>query len=321
MQSWTKSKKASDSIPALTTTDGLLLLDKPSGPGSAEMVGRARRATGIKRIGHTGTLDRFASGLLVLVVGRATVLADEILRFDKSYDALFRAGRFTDTHDPSGQTVDERTAEECAEFLSSDAERFAPWFAEQIGRQQQLPPHYSAIKHQGRRLSDRMRKGLEVELKPRTVEIFESSMDQPESDEHGFFIRCHFTVSSGTYIRSLVRDFSQSMGFPFYLESLRRTRVGPFSVEDAWVPPESRNLEFDAAVAGRILDVRQAFPDWPAYLLDVNRAAAIEQGKKIPVPLPEADGQNFFLLRPDESVVAIARRDGAGYGFRKVFAR
>ncbi|MCB1137493.1 MAG: tRNA pseudouridine(55) synthase TruB [Leptospiraceae bacterium] len=317
MPSWTKSKRVNsieEARPAVT--DGILLVDKPAGPGSAEMVSRARRATGIRRIGHTGTLDRFASGLLVLVVGRATVLADTILRYDKVYDAVFRAGRFTDTHDPHGEALEERSAQDCLEFLQRQEARMRDWVEGYAGPHSQIPPDYSALKKDGKRVSDRVRRGEVVELAPRPVRIYESEVRSIETDEEGFRIQCRFRVSSGTYIRSIVRDFSRDLGFPFFLEGLRRTAVGPFSLEEAWQP------EFEAGQPleiPRIVPLDQAFPEWHQVRVDVNRAAQLEQGRKIPVPLPAEDGENFLILRPDGRTLAIARRDGAAYSLRKVF--
>lgn len=295
--------------------DGLLLLNKPPGPGSAEMVSRARRALRIKRIGHTGTLDRFASGLLVLVVGRATVLADTILRFDKSYDAVFRAGKFTDTHDPTGEVLQESSPAECLQFLSENRQRMEQWIRDFQGPQEQIPPDYSALKKQGRRVSDLVRQGHTVELKPRPVRIHESCLTEFHRDS-GFSLSVHFRVSSGTYIRSIVRDFSRDMGFPFFLESLNRTSVGPFSLENAWNPEfqEGRPVE-----SPELISLTEAFPDWHQTTVDVNRAALLEQGRRIPVPLPPEDGENFLILRPGGSVLAIARREGAEYRLRKVF--
>ena len=318
MPSWIKSKKGSRiGSPGVTSVaDGLLLVDKPVGPGSAEMVTRARRATGIRRIGHTGTLDRFASGLLVLVVGRATVLADSILRYDKTYEAVFRAGKFTDTHDPSGQILEEASLEQCSDFLASRRNDMVSWIENYQGRHEQMPPDYSALKQQGQRVSDRVRKGQKVELKPRPVRIYESIPGAVEQDSEGFRFHCRFTVSSGTYIRAIVRDFSRDLGFPFFLESLRRISVGPFGLANAWIPDFEDGKPLHSP---EIIPLPEAFPDWHQARVDVNRAAQLEQGRKIPVPLPENDGESFLILRPDGSTLAIACRQGAEYSLKKVF--
>ncbi|MBI39706.1 MAG: tRNA pseudouridine(55) synthase TruB [Leptospiraceae bacterium] len=320
MPSWTRSKKdsSSDTYTASPITDGLLLVDKPAGPGSSEMVGRARRATGIRRIGHTGTLDRFASGLLVLVVGRATVLADSILRYNKSYEATIRAGRFTDTHDPAGTVVREVSAEQSHAFLQRNRQAMENWIQGMEGPQMQVPPDYSALKQQGKRVSDRVRRGETVELKPRPVRIYESSVTDILEDADGFYLRCRFTVSSGTYIRSIIRDFSRALEFPFFLEGLRRTSVGPFSLEHAWVPEFQ---DGEPLHSPEILSLPDAFPQWHQTRVDVNRGAQLEQGRKIPVPLPDQDGEIFLILRPDGETLAIAQRQGQEYSLKKVFVR
>jgi tRNA pseudouridine55 synthase len=299
-------------------SDGLLLLDKPSGPGSAEMVSRARRATGIRRIGHTGTLDRFASGLLILVVGRATVLADTILKFEKTYEATFRAGKFTDTHDPSGAVEEERSVGQCLAFLEQGRVSMEQWILDYRGDQKQVPPDYSALKRQGMRVSDRVRRGEFVELQPRSIHVADSQLLSLDEDETGFSLRARFTVSSGTYIRAIARDFSRAMGFPFYLEQLRRTSIGPFALDDAWNP---RFKDGEPEYPIHILSLPDAFPDWFTVQLDESRSAQIEQGKRIPVDLPGKQNQPFFILREDGSVLAIARRQGNGYDFLKVFVR
>ncbi|HBS06735.1 MAG TPA: tRNA pseudouridine(55) synthase TruB [Leptospiraceae bacterium] len=320
MPSWTKSKKVSDSIAPNPgeVTDGLLLVDKPSGPGSAEMVSRARRATGIRRIGHTGTLDRFASGLLVLVVGRATVLADSLLRYNKTYEATFRAGRFTDTHDPSGEVLEQVDANRCLDFLGGSSDTMESWIHNFAGSHMQVPPDYSALKQQGKRVSDRVRRGESVRLEPRPVRIYESSLLDFQEDADGFVIHCRFTVSSGTYIRSIVRDFSRAMEFPFFLGALRRTSVGPFTLENSWIPEFEDGQPIHEP---EILSLPRAFPDWYQTRLDVNRAIQLEQGRKIPVPLPDTDGENFLILRPDGTTLAIAQREGSAYCLKKVFVR
>lgn len=201
--------------------NGILLLDKPAGPSSARVLGPVKRALATKKIGHTGTLDPFASGLLVLMVNGATRLASRFSALDKEYDAVVRFGEQTDTLDPEG-TVVERAPLPAADSLFAVLTRFR-------GEIEQRPPAYSAIHVEGERAYERARRGETVVIPSRSVCIHELSMEYLQEDRYRMYVRC----SSGTYIRSLARDIAHAAGSVASLETLRRISVGPFSVTDA----------------------------------------------------------------------------------------
>jgi tRNA pseudouridine55 synthase len=206
---------------------GILLVDKPGGMTSHDVVARARRALGTRKIGHAGTLDPMATGLLLLGVEGATRLLTFIVGLDKTYQATIRLGVSTDTDDADGQTVGQTDASSLASTAILDA------IAPLTGRISQVPSTYSAIKVDGRRAYDLARSGQEVELKARevTVSRFEVVAERRQADvvDLDVVVDC----SSGTYIRSLARDLGAALGVGGHLTALRRTRIGAFEVADA----------------------------------------------------------------------------------------
>ena len=217
-----------------TAKNGILLIDKPTGMRSTDCVNRVRRALGRdengkrRRVGHAGTLDSTASGLLVLLVGKATKLSDAIMSMPKEYHATFRLGRATDTCDASGQTVFEG---DYRNVTDADVSRAMFSF---LGWRMQRPPEISAVKLNGRPAHKLARAGQEVNITPRPVFIRHISCSPLEDGRLGVRVRC----GRGTYIRSIARDLGTKLGCGAHVEQLRRVSVGPFRVEDA-ASPES----------------------------------------------------------------------------------
>ena len=203
---------------------GALLVDKPAGPTSHDVVSWARKALGVRRIGHTGTLDPFASGLLVLLVGGATRLAEYLSALPKTYEARARLGVRTDTHDAEGKTVSVADV-----GVGPTQERVAAELARFEGHVQQVPPQFSAKKVEGERMYKRARRGDTVELPPVDVDIFEIRMTDFSPPDISFTMAC----SSGTYVRAIARDLGDRLGVGAHLTALRRTAVGNFSVDRA----------------------------------------------------------------------------------------
>lgn len=205
---------------------GFLLIDKPASWTSFDVVAKLRGITGIKKIGHAGTLDPFATGLLIVAVGRdATKQIDRFTKMDKVYETTFVLGKTSTTHDPEGDievtATDEQVKVACEQFPQT-----VPSF---IGDLQQIPPMHSAIKVDGQRLYKLARQGKTVEREPRSVHIkrFEiSNMDCPNVD-------AVIEVSSGTYIRAIARDVGENLQVGAYLSSLRRISIGEYLVADA----------------------------------------------------------------------------------------
>ncbi|AIW89916.1 MULTISPECIES: tRNA pseudouridine(55) synthase TruB [unclassified Treponema] len=213
---------------------------KPSGITSFTSLWQVKHALGTKKVGHTGTLDSFADGLLVLLSGKLTKLVPYITDFDKTYRVLFYFGKETDTLDPEGTVIAEKPLPVYADFVAA--------IKQLTGTIEQVPPVYSAVKQAGERLSDKIRRGETVTVPPRTVTIYNIDIEEifyapkvdtdAEKSEAGaaqkvlgavLCVRC----SKGTYIRSLVRDIAHRCGSAAYVYALRRTAVGPFTLEQA----------------------------------------------------------------------------------------
>ena len=250
---------------------GALLVDKPEGPTSHDVVNWARRSLGLRRVGHTGTLDPFASGLLVLLVGPVTRLAEYLLVLPKRYEARARLGIRTDTHDAEGKTVS--VQDFGAELTQEQVETELATFE---GCGQQVPPQFSAKKVGGERMYKRARRGDTVQLPRVDVEIFEIRLTDFAPPEIVFTMAC----SSGTYVRAVARDLGDKLGVGAHLTALRRAAVGGFSVDRAvpgevlregppqdptpWVEP--------AAAVGHLTTIR----------VEADAARRLRQGRAIP---------------------------------------
>lgn len=258
--------------------DGILLIDKPSGWTSHDVVARARRLTGQRRIGHTGTLDPMATGLLVLCLGRATRVVEYLTGHHKRYTGIVQLGATTPTDDAEGQVLERRPVPPLtAELLERVLSQFR-------GNITQLPPAYSAVKVGGRRAYDLARKGEAVELKPRPVTIHALQGAITGADSLQVEVNC----SAGTYIRSLARDIGEELGCGAHLSALRREAAGSFAITEA-ITLEA--LE-QAAAAGEldqlIIPMDDGLVDLPAAILGPEGALAMVQGRLwVPMAPPE----------------------------------
>lgn len=268
-------------------TEGLLLVDKPAGVSSHDVVLAARRALGVRRIGHAGTLDPFATGLLVLLAGRATRLMDYLPDEPKVYEAEVRFGIETDTGDPGGAALRK------APLPSLDALTTAT--AAFRGRIMQAPPAYSAKRVAGRRAYQLARAGEEVTLAPVPVEIHELALRDFEVED-GAVARCRMRVScsGGTYIRALARDIARAAGSAAHLESLRRHRAGAFELGRS-IPME--RLDHEAKLAPPI----DALVGYPVQPLNADEIAQIVRGIDVEA---RTDGPFAALVDPAAPVVA-----------------
>lgn len=288
--------------------DGLVLADKPPEMGSAALVKRLKKATGM-RAGHTGTLDRFASGLMILLAGRATAFSDFFLKLDKTYEATFQLGCSTDTLDPHGTVLEQWEADRIERFVAEQSSSIEEAIAGFVEQTEQIPPEYSAIKQEGMRLSDRKRLGLKSELRPRAVRFYEARClsIEPEGLVHAFF-----SVSSGTYIRSVARDLGQMLGVPTHLSSLRRLSVGSYSLSH---PLVWRNLEEMPVPIGLLA----AFPEWPRRIVTGENRLRVRHGARIPLGAQRPPEGNFFLIDEEGELLAWAQQTGLTYTYKKVF--
>jgi tRNA pseudouridine55 synthase len=203
--------------------NGFLLINKPVGPTSHDVIYKLRRILGIKQIGHAGTLDPFASGLLLVGVGEATKLLRHYVGLDKTYEATLKLGAVSDTQDRTGKiTIDNKQ-------LTIDQKKIEKVLKSFIGKQQQLPPMHSAKKIGGKRLYKFAREGKEVKRELNEIEIFDIKLVKFS----GQLLHVNCTVSSGTFIRTLAHDIGQALGTGAYLEKLKRTSIGDFKLTDA----------------------------------------------------------------------------------------
>ena len=264
----------------------------PDGPTSHDVVDIVRRAVGTDRVGHLGTLDPFAAGLLVIVVGRATRLAPFAAGWAKTYDGVMRLGATTATDDATGATV--ATSET---WRGVDRARVDAALAAFRGAYDQRPPAYSAVKVAGERAYRRARRGASVVLRPRRVEVTELELESFAPPDVGF----RATVSGGTYLRSLARDIGEALGCGAHLATLRRTRVGPFRLAEA-VPP-------DAVTARALRDPAELVRDLPAAELDDAGRAAVLHGRAVPAASGMRNGGSVALFA-DGRLVAIAEQVG-----------
>jgi tRNA pseudouridine55 synthase len=230
--------------------DGVLLLDKPEGLSSNHALQRAKRALDARKAGHTGTLDPFATGLLVCCLGRATKIAGAMLNADKRYDAVIAFGTETDSGDLTGNVVFQAEPD-FPDVQARDLESVLEQFRGDI---EQIPPMYSALKRDGKPLYEYARQGIELDRPARTVTIFELKLLSCDSKEARIEVHC----SKGTYIRTLAQDIGRLLGCGAHLKALRRLSVGPFGLNDAVAldvlqamdAPSSILIDLDALPAG-----------------------------------------------------------------------
>ena len=252
-------------------TAGLLLLDKPVGPTSHDLVQRVRRLAGTRRVGHAGTLDPAASGLMILGIDGATRLLTYVVGLDKSYSATIRLGFATTTDDAEGDALaaHEPVTEEVRARIPAEV-------AALRGVVDQVPSSVSAVHVAGRRAHELVRAGETVELPPRRVTIERFDVLAVRGDELDVVVDC----SSGTYIRALARDLGAALGVGGHLTALRRTRIGPFAIAQA-VPM--------AAPLGVLTPAEVARALFPVLELDDDQALAVMQGKRLPIPGEDAE--------------------------------
>ncbi|MCW3493967.1 tRNA pseudouridine(55) synthase TruB [Microbacterium sp. SSM24] len=277
---------------------GILLVDKPGGITSHDVVARARRALGTRKIGHAGTLDPMATGLLVLGVEGATRLLTFIVGLDKTYLATIRLGVATDTDDADGQVL----AQTDASTIASAAIGVA--IEPLTGRISQVPSTYSAIKVDGRRAYDLARAGEEVELRAREVTV--SRFEVLAERRDGEFVDLDVVVdcSSGTYIRSLARDLGSALGVGGHLTALRRTRIGPFPVTDA-APVDGiaeQRLVAPAAVAAAVLGRVDVTAD---------EARDLRHGKRLAGAAERLERERAAAIDPTGALVGIVSARGS----------
>lgn len=277
--------------------DGVLIVNKPAGFTSHDVVARVRRISGEKSVGHLGTLDPLATGVLPLVLGSFTRLAQFYNHADKRYEGVIRFGWATDTYDAEGDPAGP------AQPVNLTLEQVRQAGAKFVGLQQQLPPPFSAKKISGVPAYKLARKGQEVELKPKEVDIKEFEITTFDGERAGF----KSWVSSGTYLRTLAHDLGNTLGCGAHLAALTRTAVREFTLEDAHT---LEDLE-QAAAEGKLPDLcihpRLVLPEFPAVTAPTEAVARLKNGGA--VNLPEfSKALTVRVFASQRELLAIARR-------------
>lgn len=263
--------------------DGVLLLDKPIGLTSNQALQRVKRLFDARKAGHTGSLDPLASGLLPICLGQATKVSGFLLNAGKRYQVVARLGQRTDTGDADGQVIEERPVPALDRGL---VKRVLARFE---GSQTQVPPMYSALKHQGQRLYKLARQGIEIERQPRKIEIHGLELLSLEADALELEVAC----SKGTYVRTLVEDIAQALGTVAHVIVLRRLGVGPYAEERMYKLEELEALAEQGMerLDELLLPVDSALEHWPSVELGADSAYYLMQGQAVMAPGAPSSGK------------------------------
>lgn len=266
----------------LRPLQGIVLLDKAAGVSSNHALQQVKRLFKAEKAGHTGSLDPLATGMLPICFGKATRVSGLLLDADKAYSVRARLGQRTDTGDADGTIIEQRAVPPLTrEQVEAVVARF-------VGEIEQVPPMVSALKHEGKRLYDLARQGIEVERKPRKVRFDWITLDALTDDEISLSMRC----SKGTYVRSLIEDIGEALGCGAHVVALRRTGVAPFfdapmhSLDSLMALAEQGQEALDRV----ILPADSALPDYPAIKLDADSAFYIRHGNPVFVPHAPVSG-------------------------------
>ncbi|OXM84715.1 tRNA pseudouridine(55) synthase TruB [Paenibacillus rigui] len=261
--------------------EGILPVWKPQGFTSHDVVAKVRRILKIKRIGHTGTLDPQVTGVLPLCIGRATRLVEYIQELPKEYEATLKIGFATDTEDAGGQVIErtEKQVELTEEQVRSTVLSF-------VGEIQQVPPMYSAVKVDGKRLYELARQGLEVERKSRTVTIHGIQILQMDLDQEYPEVRFRVQCSKGTYIRTLCVDIGKALGYPAVMSELVRTSTGSIRPEQCLTLEQIEQLQQQGMLADKLIPGEQAIAHMPSVHLNEMQTKKAFLGQKLIVQPP-----------------------------------
>ena len=301
--------------------DGIVLVDKSQGETSFDVVRRGRKALKIKKAGHAGTLDPFATGLLIVLLGQGTKLSPYLMSQEKKYQATLRLGIETDTYDPTGRILEKRPV---PEFDLDTIKEAALGF---IGEAKQSPPIFSAVRYRGKRAYEFARKGIKPELKKRKVMIRSLeiiSADLPD-------VTMEVTCSSGTYIRSLAADLGEKLGPGAHLKTLRRLSIGPFGIQDALNLEKIGFDDIEKVLQDKIIPLRDAIPHLTEVQVDGVLAQKIRNGYQPQWDVLKGKAhwttihENEIKLVEDKTLVAIMKVpkqtgfDGEGLEILRVF--
>lgn len=295
--------------------DGLLVIDKPGELTSHDVVARVRHILHERRIGHTGTLDPFATGVLVLLLGKATRLAQFLSGEDKEYDAIIRLGYATNTGDRTGTRIDGPKNIPLGHWNEEQIEKA---LASLRGWIDQVPPMYSAKKREGKKLYELARRGEEVDREPVRVCIHEFAAIKADGQlirdnlDGTFDFRAHVVCSSGTYVRTLAEDFGKRLSVGAHLAELRRTRVGEFNVEKAVTLDGLKTSFAEEALGEVVVTPSAALSKLPFLHLSAQDVRNVSHGREVRVEgTGWTDGENVKMCDAHEQLIAIGHYDAA----------
>ena len=292
--------------------DGLLIIDKPAGMTSHDVVAKVRRITAHRRVGHTGTLDPFATGVLVVLIGRATRLAQFLSGAEKEYEAVIRLGYATDTGDITGVGIESSESHAKAQSRQSfRKEEIESALASLRGEIDQTPPMYSAKKIAGRKLYELARRGEKVERKAVrvTVSEFEATALPSQNHDDTKDLSARVVCSAGTYIRTLAEDFGKRLGVGAHVAELRRTRAGRFRIEDAITLDRLAEQAQVGSLEQLVISPDTAVSFLPQFQLDGNAVRRVMNGIDIEIEngheMPGAAGQAVRMCSANGELIAV----------------
>ena len=287
---------------------GVLVIDKPIGLTSHDVVQIVRKGTNIRRAGHTGTLDPRASGVLVVLVGPAVRLSEYVSASDKRYQAVLQLGSSTDTYDSDGSITNTSQVDISEEVFEDKLQNF-------VGEIEQVPPPYSAVKVKGKKAYEIAREGEEIDLQPRKINVYSLELLEWAPPEAVIDVYC----SSGTYVRSLAHDLGENLGSGAHLVGLRRTKSGRFTLRDAVPLRKLRESFQDGSWYQYLIPAAEALSDWEAIELDHESVDAIRHGHRIPAE-PGSSGMIRGISEQGELVALLEFVDETNeWQPRKVF--
>jgi len=274
--------------------DGILIINKPKGRTSHDIVSKVKRIVANK-VGHTGTLDPNATGVLPLLIGKGTLCSQYLMEHDKIYEVVLKLGIKTDTADIEGNIIEEKTVD----IENLKEKNIIDVLNTFLGEQNQIPPMYSAIKINGKKLYEYARKGQEVELKPRQIEIYKIDLKYVNIEEKEISFKVH--CSKGTYIRSLCEDIANKLNTVGYMKELNRTKVGKFDIEQAITIEElEKNVSDEKFMTKYFISIEKAFENNKSIIVPEQRLKHFLNGVKLSFEFCDGlyriyDEQNKFI--------------------------